>query len=254
MLLIGTVHIDLNGPRRLEAILNRFRPKKVAVEWSGNIDLGEIVSQIQIAKHLMLKQLKELKLDLPSNLLGLMYEEVDARGYEFFVPYNYCKGNGLELLCVDHPALLEGKGIKIPECLSQNSYEDLLREMYSELSSDDVLKLKNFSCDELRKRYTELLDKAYYDIDFFDEIDKQIPQWYQRLIMDFFGPYINDPIYIEEREKYMAEELLRLKPDMYIGGLGHMVEGYKEKEGVVPLFKRIEDPQIIRLCEADILC
>lgn len=255
MILIGTIHIDLNGPKRLETILNRFRPKKVSIEWPCNIDLREVVNQIQANKQSLLQQLRKLKLDLPSNVLDLMYEENEARGYEFIVPNKYCTRNGLELLCVDHPAISDEREFKIPESLPQNPYEEVLRELYSQLSSEVISELKNVPYDEFKKRYSKLLDKAYWDSDFLDELDKQIPQWYQQLYMNFLGPYLNDPVYIEEREKFMAEKLLSLKPDIHIGGAGHIFEGgYPiEEAGVVPLFKRIGDSQIIRLCEADSL-
>lgn len=54
----------------------------------------------------------------------------------------------------------------------------------------------------------------------------------------------------DEREQYMAEHILRIRPDMHIGGMNHVFERGVHK---IPLFKRLEslNPQRIALMKLD---
>lgn len=66
------------------------------------------------------------------------------------------------------------------------------------------------------------------------------------------GSFLDDPEFVERREEYMAENIRRIRPDMHIGGIEHLL-GLTNGLKVDTLWKRCSRPgdQIVRLCDAD---
>ncbi len=229
MILVGTVHYDLDGPRRLEHLLRRFAPRQISVEYNGS--LKGIVIDHEFNKADAAEAVK--KVDLPENLKQLFVEAASIYGYEVRIPLLYS-------LTVHHRGIAtvdDNRPIR-PRIDIDKELKYLIDAINRRRPINPELPYEH-----LRKSTVAYFDRAYNDGQIFEEIEKMFEE------LEIEVPEIEDP---ERRERVMAENIIGLRPDMHIGGMLHAFEYPDVEHSVTPLYKRLGDmvTQRIRLCEA----
>ena len=204
MILVGTIHTDLEGPRRLECLLNKYQPRTIALEAPHNYKLEDIIPLISNAKKMLRKKMKR-----NPNATELEFGLLDSLNYEWLISFKYAGLTGSKLYPVDC----------IPIELDVNFF------VYS---TYNMMAYVEPSCD---------IQKRYYNCN--KSIKKE-----SKVVSNFC---------CNKREKFMADKILRIKPDMFIVGLSHVFDEYLDGSPVKPLHKRLGKlvTERIRLCDAD---
>lgn len=231
MNLIGTIHFDFEGPKRLEVLLAKLKPKSISIEYpTTNESLEDIEQRIINARAKYKRVLKQLS--IPEVLQRFFTEFFSILAYEAVLPIQYSKARGIKVYPVDHPSML-GKPF---------TEEAILEDMRSGLGFIPP-QINDFKYDHLRKQFVQGMDKGYYDSNVFHEIDKIFPPTQPA--------FIYEPRIAEMREQYMAEQILKINPDLHIGGLDHIFREQSDLP-VKTLTERLGDKvsEKIRLCEA----
>lgn len=236
MILVGTVHIDLEGPKRLENLLFRIKPSLVSLECPKGMTEEEI-------RDLIMRDRREVRSiveqsNLPAIFRQLMLEYSDIRGYDIIAPLDYCKKTGSEAIFVDHPSIFVGYSC------------DGLKELLEEQGKGIPEKTTKIPYDVFRKSVVAQWDRAYYDPQIFYEITKNLPQKSQEIIT-LGTEHLSKEGFEEEREQFMTEEVSASRPNLHIGGMAHIFEGFDLGVSVKPLYARLKDSveERIRLCE-----
>jgi len=105
MKLIGTCHLDLEGPRRLKTLLDRLKPNSISIEAPHNMEVQELIDMFCKEGIKLKKQVVDS--NLPDNLKQYFFEWVSCRGYELIIPVEYSRDNGATIYLVDHPNVLD---------------------------------------------------------------------------------------------------------------------------------------------------
>ena len=232
MILIGTVHTDLEGSGRLRYLLNLYKPRIITIEIPSQLKHQEEearIAQIKEKKKLLLEE-SILYNNISENLQQYLLKHMENQKYEFSEAHGYSKRTGAELCFVDYlPFFEEIKKIdsNLNADLSEETLQNLRRifESMEKLSFEDLFTL----CQSQN-------DQAYYGSK--NDI---------RSLEEFVPKHL-----IEEREQYMADKILQIMPEMHIGGVGHMYDGFEYILPVIPLYKRLGNAvtKKIRLNEA----
>jgi len=125
MKLIGTIHYDIQGPKRLEHILNKEMPEKVSVEFYKAKDIKEAQSLVLKNREKRKKEIK--KWNLPKLLKNFAYRISESYGFELTTTIRYAKKTGALLYLVDEP-----------EIKKYNESDSFLRGLMSGLMNDIV--------------------------------------------------------------------------------------------------------------------
>lgn len=225
MILIGTVHTDLDGPRRLKCILEKYKPRKITVEMPKN-KLEKILNDFSEFRSIAKKNFE--KVYGGTEIIKLINELIQIYGYEFNTTYDYAKSTGAELYAIDYmksanmksPNYVEGFHYII-DCLisSWSIYKDLDADAWSRHYKNSVTAFYNRT------------NKAIYSIESFY------------------------PDITSRRERIMAKRILRIMPEMHIGGFSHIFDEHLAGVNIIPLHKRLGNvpSEKIRLCEVDYL-
>ena len=237
MILIGTIHSDLEGPKRLEYLLNKFNPKIITIEFPDNFTIEEAEKFISNGKNQSRKEIKGF--GLPENSKRLNYEGVDIISYECIVPIEYSKKSNSNIYFVDHPDI---SSITKKKTEPSKTKINKLKELYG--------LVKDFSYEDLRRIIVENFDKAYNDKDILKMILKYNPLSGE----EFFEKEFFEKEFQEKREQYMANKIIKIHPDkndIHVGGMGHIFGDYDFIE-VKLLYERLGNlvTKRIRLCDA----
>lgn len=128
--LIGTVHIDIDGPSRLEKVLNSIKPGIVGVEMDqrrvDDLKLGSasLLKNIFFEQlHLILPQVSPA---LQATLRDYSSRLADARFYEYLASEKYCNNHRkkLELIDLPYPGTLKEFYDTLAEIEGDTSFTD----------------------------------------------------------------------------------------------------------------------------------
>lgn len=252
MYLVGTIHYDIKGAERLEKLLRYLKPKSVGIEWcveSGSLapEYDELLADVQLFEDVISRGKEKLSsLDLPENFKESLGTVLDSSGYELKVTAKLIDELDYRIYCVDYPPLREEK-------LKEIRVEDLLVVF----TDEELETIKKLSKQEILDGWIKLCDRAYSDPLAFSVVAKalkgreiNLPEEYLQKLMT-----VKD-----EREKYIADSVEQLKPDVQICGLSHtyleLPYALTEKPFISEktLANRIShlNPQTLRLIEAEI--
>lgn len=240
--LIGTVHCDIEGTRRLEYLLSRLKPKQITVEWPVNKSLDEIEEEILLGREKKVEAVGSLT-DVPDVVKRFFVEFFSNSGYDTLVPIQYARANDLDIFPIDHPQVMP---------VAQGDSEDYsgfvigLRNGLGELPQG----IERISYNEFRRLFSKEFDRAYFDPSIIHEIGKYISERNVQNTGELV--HLNDPRFEEQREQFMTDQILRVRPDVHIAGIAHVVDGYFERDSFQPLYRRLGEvvSDRIRLCEA----
>lgn len=243
MKLVGTYHWDIAGTARLEYLLARMKPRKVTVEWPVNTTLDDIENRIRMAREERIEAVESLT-DIPDNVKRLFLDLFSNSGYDILVPIQYARAHGGDVFPVDHPRLLHDID-KDP-----SNYSGFIQSLKAGLGEVPP-EVAQIPYNLLKQSWSKELDRAYTDPNMFREIDQFSSQRGLSLVKGL--EFLNEPLFEEEREQWMADEIQRLNPDVHIAGIAHIAEGYFEQPSFQPLYQRLGNSisQRIRLVEAD---
>ncbi|MEK6963822.1 MAG: hypothetical protein AABX70_05310 [Nanoarchaeota archaeon] len=243
MKLIGTIHhYDLEGPRRLEKLLQRIKPKKITIETPSDR------SPEQVERLLLDRRTQTLDIlasvQLPDCVRALYTEMFSQEGYEAMESILYARKEGVQIYGVDHPEVL--KTLSIDENMLRRQLEEESRSLPSEVLGLSYCQVRPF--------FVELFDRMYLDKPLLISVFSKIAERLAQEDVDHLRSVMraDEPEFEEVREQFMADEILRINPDVHIGGLMHMAD-FPELQSGVPLYRRLGSSvdEIIRLGEVD---
>ncbi|MBI2970805.1 MAG: hypothetical protein HYY37_00120 [Candidatus Aenigmarchaeota archaeon] len=246
MKLIGTIHRDFEGPRRLQYVLERLQPQRMTVEAPSNFspaDARNFFLQYR-ANRLPVVQ----STDMPQTLREFYTELCWVGGYEALVPIAYAENAGREVFMVDSPR---------PGLL------DFDEKGFRKELEDEIAKFAHWnemSYDTVRSRYDALIDTSYHTplvlLGGLIPAVRYAMAQRSRAALDRLRTSITggrwkrkETVMEVEREQYMADEIRRVNPDVHIGGLAH-VFGVLDSP-VARLYSLLGDlvDERIRLCD-----
>ena len=255
MKLVGTIHVDLEGPRRLEHLLQLHKPGVVTVECPRNLSIDETVN-LFLARRAVSAEVLE-STEMPAFLRDYYKEYFSILGYEIVVAAEYAREEGAQIYPVDHPDIAKLMSFEVGK-------EALIKEL-KEVADAALLQLAQSQIDASKITYAQArpgivkqIDMTYFDPDLFKKLvgsmditRKQTENMLIRL-SEQQRRIFSDPAFGEEREQSMANAVLERNPDMNIGGVAHILEGPTEALNVVPLYARLGNKvtERIRLCDA----
>ena len=234
MILIGTVHTDLDGPKRLERILEKYKPRVITIETPNNISLTDFIYY----EKRRINQCKDYvkNLELSENKRKLLLEILDNGHYEATITRDYAQLNNSEIYPVDIDES------QVQELLDESMMKfGLISILLGSIAGSDLDTFKM-----LRRRYITSMANFYNS--FYNEISTthySNPISYNNLQAEI----IEDNF----REQFMADKISRIKPDMHIGGYANIFHEYLFGYPVIPLHKRLGNKvkERIRLCDVD---
>ena len=231
MILVGTVHIDIDGPKRLEYLLKRLQPKTITVEYPSSFTPEEVEERLGRMHRVALECID--KLERPDFEKAYFREIYSNYWYEAITPITYARQSGSVVKGVDHP-MTEG-----------GFSEDYLKQTF-DLIRATTKPNKSVDYDYFRELAVNYIDEAYRSFEILAEMSQDIPS-----TLEVPGFMISsDPA--EERESHMTENVFRAQPDVHVGGMLHVFEYPGFEHLVTPMHTRLGNAvtQRIRLCDA----
>ncbi len=233
MKLIGTVHLDFNGRSRLEKLLNIVQPKRISVELPSDRSAEWFYNDWMKRQEGQMEKLCQKKVS--DGVFLLIRDVIQNAGYELTSAVEYARKTGAEIFMVDHPNVQDELKSKIDLVDGALIYLDpLTRESHA----------------SLRKSAVNLFDKLYYDVISFElsfGIDKLMK------LDSATGIRLTQELQTL-REAHMAEQIRKTKPDVHIGGMGHMFENHaNHTRSSNPLYVLLNDivTERIKLMDVD---
>src|SRR3989344_8442223 len=101
MRLLGTIHVDIEGPRRLEKVLRTYSPSVITIEAPNDKSIDELRTIFLGRRERRLQLLRQM--NLPSSLERLFADFISSYAYEILVPIEYQRTAGAEVYAVDIP-------------------------------------------------------------------------------------------------------------------------------------------------------
>jgi hypothetical protein len=223
--LIGTHHMDIRGPERLEKLLGFIRPDCLGVESTPEnaqrriSDHADFLRSSSIARRYLASQHGAKQ---ASNIINFL----NSNSYEVWLAEQYFKQNkGSNLLWLDE--------------YDPTQFEEARKEAFGNIA-DDKNDLKLDFIEELAKEdfeaLTKKIDASYMDCSL--EGIKRDPKLFKSLLLD------RD----EKVERKIRDAIINSKHSfVYIGGTMHFFGDYAN------LYERLKDlsPIRLRLTEAD---
>lgn len=235
MIVIGTVHNDIQGPERLNRALNHYKPKVITVEYPATVLPDE-------AYRKALRQRYELRSELERHGLAeplekLLFCSVDAVRFEVVVTYEYCRSTAARMEFVDHP------GQYVEDVTNESEF---LSEYLSGFNPD----LSKVGFEVLRRAVVDTTDRMYFSPGhlkrYCDRVECESPEGWRIETRQEVSE-------AERRETFLADQVNLIKPDLHIGGVAHVFSDYGEFLPVKTLIERLDEKpeKLVRLCEAD---
>ncbi|MCH7681340.1 hypothetical protein IID10_18585, partial [candidate division KSB1 bacterium] len=191
---------------------------KITVEFPEGRSAEEAVRLISDVAIRRIEQVKQS--DLPENFKRVLCEIYGAMGYELITPIQYSRESGSKIYFVDHPDSLP----------SQDETENLRLEALKITE-----KKKKIPYDVLRAGFVKYFDRAYQNPEALDNMTLTAET--ERELEESMG-HLLDEDFEEEREQFMANEIIRIKTDLHVGGMAHIFGG-DDSFTVQPLYKRL---------------
>ena len=195
MILIETNHFDIEGPRRLEYLLERIKPKTIAIEFSKNFSSDGIEKHVSGWRDIYSKAIKSYKFETPL-LKELFLDLFSVYGYDALIPILYGKRTGAQIFPIDAPREKQSKFLR-------KRFGDFVKGLMDEVNPEArtlLSEARNYS--DIREQLVKELDKEFYHGLFLpDERDEAES-----------GVVRNT----KEREHYMAKEFMNINPDLLI--------------------------------------
>jgi hypothetical protein len=238
MILVGTVHNDLQGPERLERVLDRYQPKRISVECPKGMTVSAVENELRNYNRVCMQHVK--KAGFPENFERFLNDVVNVMGYERLVAIQYAKRKGYDILFTDH-----ADASSVSDCWEESFIAAMGR--LSQLVKEDER-----SYEQTRADHCEIIDRAYYEPKILMSVAGIDPELDQA-IDNMFDPATD--VLTDERERVLAGNIIDVQPNLHIGGMMHIFEMpeilalFDIKE---PLYKLLEGQysKRIRLCEA----
>jgi len=239
MILVGTVHIDIEGPNRLMKLLEKYNPEIISIECPSNRSINEVIEYIDRERTEMSSQVNNS--NLPENLKKLVLEYVSCSHYEAPTAIDYAKKSGSKLHFVDYPGMVLQKEFDISDALTTGN-----------MTAEEIERLNKMPYDTFRAACVKQTDKTYFNYEFMAALTKNMSKKSLDKLIEFTKQITNEK-FAEDREEFMAIKISELKPSMHIGGMIHMFEYEGNISSITPLYKRLTNIPIqrIRLCEPD---
>ncbi|MBI1972140.1 MAG: hypothetical protein HYS53_02465 [Candidatus Aenigmarchaeota archaeon] len=220
MKLVGTIHTDLEGPRRLRRLLDRFQPEIITVEAPAGIPVEESLRIYEERNKRNARLVESLK--GPKNIKQFYAEMCMLGVYELAVACGYAQGGKAQVYGADHP--------NYQRLFEYGGEETFLSVLKKEFSSMDP-RMGSTPLALLRARYIASVDKGYSDPQAIKKMESRVAPDAKKSFEDIKQLVGVNP---EEREQFMADEIRRRKPQLHVGGIAHVFEGYQDK--IVPLY------------------
>ena len=214
--------MDIKGPERLERVLRQYRPSSISVEFPRDIALEVAREKYVELREQRLAELEEARID--ERLKLIPRKAIRAIGYEVLVPYEYCRCEDAELYFVD----VGGWEIPREDTFVANMLAGVMQNEKRILQMDE---------EELLREYVRVIDAVYEDIEAYREIHQNIPN--EQVSVEPIDKLFFEEKQ-EEREKAIADELVRVRPEMHVGGIAHMYPEYGMFE-IKTLYDRVKD-------------
>lgn len=237
MILVGTNHIDFKGTKRLEKVLEKFKPTKLSLEMPKNVSIQEAKEFISNQRESFFKAIYKAKIG--ENYKKIHRLVLEAKYFEGDVSIQYYEKTDTQLFFVD-----KEKKLKL---INIDSFKNRLEQFYEQLSDED----KHLSFEELKNKQSLVIDASYFNSKSLDEV-KNHQSKFKKYVVSFSNPSKKTPTHVK-RELSMTRNILEVMPDLHIGGLMHIVDYDKEYFGFSKLYSRIglEDKKRFFLNEAD---
>lgn len=246
MILIGTAHIDTKGPRRLEDLLAELKPGRITIEMSAGLSLEDIESRILDMRKEYCRIVRSVS--IPPALQHFYLGFLSISGYDALVPIQYAQKEGVEVFPVDHPIVA-----KYRDQYSQRGGDELEANLkvVEQKARDDPSQYAHLEKVDPNKVFSYLVDLYYTDPEKAEEVFDMSQDWSPNTeVTEEWVEKVNETSFAEQRERFMAEEIRMLYPDVHIGGMAHIYDDYGLC--VTPLYARLKDivSRRIKLCEA----
>jgi len=246
--LIGTHHLDLNGPRRLESAFNYLNPKIIALEMSGDRDYFASPKENKKMRQRLEEIFKSSRMGLNPDEIGSFLDITDSLskyyGYELTTSKDYAARNPKTTLeYIDISFFKQG----IKKFLE--GFFEMFKQMLEAVSEDsdkkelilNMIKDKDLSI----KQHQEEVDAAYKNKGFYYEAYQELIHAQEQGIEDL-GPL--KEIFNPKRDDCMLKRIRELYASFSSGNLCSIL-GLAHLPGIQ---KRIEDlsPVLLTLPEA----
>ncbi len=246
MIAIGTIHYDIEGPKRLEHLLERFKPKIITVEYPHTASLEEVAVLNQEAQQKRAALIP--KMDLPQVIKEFLTEMNTVLGYDILIPLKYAEEKGAEVYGIDHPNVLPQFDPK--DTSDETFFVGFSTSLKESLGGQIPKELESMDYTTFRAAMTnKLFDRAYHDPTIWKEIERQMSEKQRQRGEELLG-HLNAISFAVKREQTMADEIEKREGDMHIGGLDHIFDYFPPVS--MPLYLRVGTlfTQRIRLCDA----
>ncbi len=238
--LVGTVHLDIRGPKRLENLLREISPDIIALEHNKDRgDLKILRKAAEVEERELYQMLDEAGLKINTEQRNTLMQSIrfmeNISGYELKTCKKYSEINKKALDYIDMSVFKNGKeefidGYKHVAIgfLKEISQHPELKKQYLTLWSsgiDDYIESIQLGTDimYINSRYIEDLAKLLRDPETFEIFKKELPENAIKTLEQMYNP---------KRDEFMAEKIRCLyggsKKVVGVVGLGH-IPGLKSK-------------------------
>ncbi len=237
MIGIGTVHWDLAGKERLERVLAEIKPTRITIEFPATWSIEETESRIIHTRAKTTEAISSL-VDIPYLAKALLMDIFWNNGYEALTSINYARQEGAEIYTVDHPLVTR-------DWVRQDDIDGFKKSLQETLEMIPTIPKMDYI--QFRMKAIRAFDRVYTQPEIFQEMNRYFPS----TIILPAETWFLDPTRENEREEFMEREIRRWNPDLHIGGVAHLFEGYFGSPEVIPLYVRLADimTKRIRLSE-----
>ncbi len=239
MKLVGTIHLDLEGPRRLKALLQKDQPSIITIEAPDGIAMEELKQKVLEKREINAGIVKNSPLS--DSFKSLLLELSLVHRYELLETLKYSQQKGAELYLVDIPAMVDHFFLEF----DSESLDALAQTIHPDNAS--------FAYDQVRKRFVNASNQMYHSVDEYVAKLENVGENVQRALCGNVNLKLLNPNFQENRESYMVSQILARQPTHHFGGLAHVFDMADPYLVVPRLFERMEELDLTRmkLCEVD---
>jgi hypothetical protein len=220
MILIGTCHNDMEGPKRLENALNIIKPKVITVECQSNYYLESVKLIYKYYKEEMSDWVAKTK--KPKIVKTYLLERLAIESYEVLTAINYAEKNHASIFFVDKE---EDRHMTIDGLVQIFLFENMKM-----MAKEITLFMRLMGYKYARKSIMKNIDDVQYNPEEFKNRHEK-----KNKVVRYSQEFIDDQ---ELREEIMAQNISNKMPDVHIGGIAHMFY-YYDVCPIKPLYQRL---------------
>ena len=250
MKLIGTHHLDIEGPKRLEHLLSKNKPEVITIEAPADKTIKEAKKDMsdkkQKLKDFIFKVLLESKILGKNAISKYFFETWDVYLYDTSIPISYAQKNDCKIYFVDDPGFNKLFSV-VEEKLESAVIKQTISGLVSLATEDDIKDINDEGYKKFRSDILKDSDEMY---------DSQvIPKIFNGIVEGLSGalgmPSETTIYLLGNREQSMARKIKSIKPDIHIGGFTHVFGEYPSIP-IESLYQRLDNSvsERIRLCDA----